>query len=155
MSEHRNYKHTHSRLILSYPVSVGQRLYAGLAMPVITIIVLILLFSVFSAAKPLASPISLMYLVMGLGASFGRLLIAYTLALVIALPLAFIVGRSDRAERILFPIFDVVQSVPVLAFFPVVVWIFIKFNFFDGAAIFLLFMSMLGILFSAWLAGLK
>ena len=52
-------------------------------------------------------------------------------------------------ERIFLPLFDIIQSIPVLAFFPVIILIFVRSNFLDGAAIFIFFLSMLwNIIFS-------
>jgi NitT/TauT family transport system permease protein len=76
-------------------------------------------------------------------ATFTRLLVAFILAVVVALPLAVLVSKSSKAERVLLPLFDIIQSVPVLAFFPVVIVFFIHYNFFEGAAVFVLFLSML------------
>jgi len=53
-------------------------------------------------------------------------LISYVFALVLSVPIALLITKSERTERILLPISDIIQSVPVLAFFPVVVLVFIK-----------------------------
>ena len=50
-------------------------------------------------------------------ATFVRLLVAYALALVIAVPLAILIDYNPRAEEFFLPLFDIIQSVPVLAFF--------------------------------------
>jgi NitT/TauT family transport system permease protein len=60
-----------------------------------------------------------------------------------AIPLAMLVNYNAKAERILLPLFDITQSIPVLAFFPVVIFLFVKYNFFNGAAIFILFLTMM------------
>ena len=77
------------------------------------------------------------------------------LALVVAVPLALLINKNKVSEHIFLPLFDIIESVPVLAFFPLIVLFFIKFNFFNGAAIFVIFLSMLwNIVFSA-VGGLK
>jgi NitT/TauT family transport system permease protein len=57
--------------------------------------------------------------------SLGRMLAAYGGALVFAIVYGVAAGRSKRAERILIPILDVLQSVPVLGFFPAAIYFFI------------------------------
>jgi NitT/TauT family transport system permease protein len=78
-----------------------------------------------------------------LGATLVRLSIAYVLGLLLALPLALLVTYNTWAERIFLPLFDVVQSLPSLAFFPIIIVFFIHYGWFDAAAIFILFLSML------------
>jgi NitT/TauT family transport system permease protein len=53
------------------------------------------------------------------------------------------VTHSAYAERVFLPVFDVIQSVPVLAFFPVIIVLFVHYGLYSGAAIFILFLSML------------
>jgi NitT/TauT family transport system permease protein len=84
-----------------------------------------------------------------------RLLIAYICALVLAIPLALLITKTERFEKILLPIADIVQSIPVLAFFPIAVIAFIKFNALDGAVIFILFLEMLWNLVFSMIGGLK
>jgi NitT/TauT family transport system permease protein len=57
--------------------------------------------------------------------SFSRMLEAYALSLLFAIVYGVAAGRSKKAERILIPILDVLQSVPVLGFFPAAVYFFI------------------------------
>ncbi|MFI5265593.1 MAG: hypothetical protein ACHQT7_02505, partial [Candidatus Levyibacteriota bacterium] len=64
-----------------------------------------------------------------------RLFLAYVIALVISVPLALLITARAKFERILLPVFDILQSIPVLAFFPVVVLAFIRANFLEGAAV--------------------
>jgi len=82
-------------------------------------------------------------------------LISYVFALVLSVPIALLITKSERTERILLPISDIIQSVPVLAFFPVVVLVFIKLNVTEGAVIFILFMAMLWNLVFSMIGGLK
>jgi NitT/TauT family transport system permease protein len=82
-------------------------------------------------------------LLAALGATFGRLLIAYVLALALSLPLALFVTHSPVAQKIFLPLFDVMQSLPVLAFFPVAIIFFVHYKFYYGAAVFIIFLSML------------
>ena len=76
-------------------------------------------------------------------ASMTRLTIAFSLSVVLAIGAACLVTSSRRAESILMPVFDILQSVPVLAFFPAAVVLFARFKFYEGAAMFVLQTAML------------
>jgi NitT/TauT family transport system permease protein len=52
--------------------------------------------------------------------SIGRMLVAYTLSLLFTLPYGYAAARYRRAEPVLLPLLDVLQSVPILSFLPVV-----------------------------------
>ena len=52
--------------------------------------------------------------------SVGRMTAAYTLSLLFTLLYGYAAARSRRAEPILLPLLDVLQSVPILSFLPVV-----------------------------------
>ena len=79
--------------------------------------------------------------------SLTRLAIAYVVALLLALGVGHLAARSALARRAILPTLDVLQSVPILGFFPVAVGVFI--SVFHGsalgveaAAVFLIFTSM-------------
>ena len=55
----------------------------------------------------------------------------------------------------LLPVFDVLESVPVLALFPVFIMIFVRFNFLSGAAVFILFLAMLWNIVFTVVGGIK
>jgi len=52
--------------------------------------------------------------------SIGRMLGAYLLSLIFSLVYGYIAARRKSAERVLMPLLDVLQSVPILSFLPVV-----------------------------------
>jgi len=52
--------------------------------------------------------------------SLGRMTAAYVLSLLFTLVYGYLAARNRRAERVLLPILDVLQSVPILSFLPVV-----------------------------------
>lgn len=81
-------------------------------------------------------------LLAALGASFARLLIAYAISLVLGVALGMLAERGRALESALLPIFDVLESMPVLAFFPVIILLFLRANLLEGAAIFIIFFSM-------------
>lgn len=84
-----------------------------------------------------------------------RLVTAYILAIIIGIPLAMLATKNKKIEEFLLPVFDVLESIPVLVFFPVVIIFFIKMNMLNSAAIFIIFLNMLwNIVFSA-IGGLK
>src|SRR5262245_25613360 len=79
--------------------------------------------------------------------SLVRLAVAYLAAVILALAVGHLAARSPFARRLILPVLDVLQSVPILGFFPVAVGFFIA--VFGGsalgvelAAVFLIFTSM-------------
>src|SRR6185503_8331371 len=79
--------------------------------------------------------------------SLARLAMAYGLAVTLALATGHLAARSRFARRLILPTLDVLQSVPILGFFPAAVTVFI--GLFGGsalgveaAAVFLIFTSM-------------
>lgn len=52
--------------------------------------------------------------------SIGRMFAAYTLSVLFTLLYGYAAARYRRAEPILLPLLDVLQSVPILSFLPVV-----------------------------------
>ncbi len=150
-------RHYHHSFLYSYETSLRKHFFViGLA--AVGIIVLLLLALHFIApSRALISPseLSLTRLIEACFSTFYRLTIAYILALVLAIPFALLITKSPKLERILLPTFDIIQSIPVLAFFPVIVLVFVKVNFFDGAAIFVLFMAMLWNIVFSMVGGLK
>jgi NitT/TauT family transport system permease protein len=75
--------------------------------------------------------------------TFSRMLLAYILSLLISIPLAVGIASTPRVQRIFLPIADVLQSVPVLAFFPVVVVFFTTYHAFELAAVFVILLTMI------------
>jgi NitT/TauT family transport system permease protein len=57
--------------------------------------------------------------------SLVRILAAYALALVFSLPYGYYAAVRPRAGKVLLPILDILQSIPVLGFFPAAVYFFI------------------------------
>jgi NitT/TauT family transport system permease protein len=88
-------------------------------------------------------------------ATLERLLIAYGLAVVVAVPLALLVTAGPFFETIFLPLFDILESIPILAFFPVLILVFIRYDFLNGAAVFILFLAMLWNLVFTLVGGLK
>lgn len=52
--------------------------------------------------------------------SIGRMLAAYTLSLIFSIAYGYLAARGKSTERWLMPVLDILQSVPILSFLPVV-----------------------------------
>ena len=79
--------------------------------------------------------------------SLARLTVAYVIAVTLALATGHLAARSPFARRIILPTLDVLQSVPILGFFPAAVAVFITISGgsalgVEAAAVFLIFTSM-------------
>ncbi len=86
--------------------------------------------------------------------TFLRLCLAYFISLFLALFVVFVVTRNKRIENFLVPIFDILQSVPVLAFFPLIIVVFARLHLPELAAQLVLIIAMFwSVLFGA-LGGL-
>jgi NitT/TauT family transport system permease protein len=149
-------RHYHHHYHFSYTTSKKRHFSSTLIVIAILTIIFVALFNFATPQRSLnlkeLSP-TIIFL-----ASFNtlfRLLISYIFALIFSVPIALLITKNERTERILLPISDIVQSVPILAFFPVVVLVFIKLNTTEGAVIFILFMAMLWNLVFSMIGGLK
>lgn len=156
MEHSRHIRYGHRHLAYSYPVSWWQKVYSIIITPLVAVAVFFLLLKVFSIVPfgPFRE-VSLPVLGLALLETFLRLLVAYGLALLATIPLAVLVNHSPAAERIFLPFFDILESIPVLAFFPVVILFFLRVGFFDGAAVFVLFLAMLWNIVFSVVGGLK
>lgn len=143
--------HHHRHPGYSYPVHIRQRLYGLVIVPLLLVAVAAW---VVQPANSVGG-VSVTQLVAALSVSVLRLIVAYFFAMVLALPLALLINRSTWTERILLPTFDILQSVPVLAFFPVVIIFFVHANFLEGAAVFIVFINMLWNMVFSLVGGLR
>lgn len=94
-------------------------------------------------------------LIAATGWTIFRLMVAYILALVIGVPLAIWTQSNQRVESLLLPVFDVLESVPVLVFFPVVIVSFVRLDLLNTAAVFIIFLNMLWNIVFNVIGGLK
>lgn len=94
-------------------------------------------------------------LALALGASVLRLLISYALALVVGVALGLLAEANPRLENFLLPIYDVMEALPVLAFFPILILFFIDAGFAEGAAIFVIFFTIVWTIAFSTIGGLK
>ena len=76
--------------------------------------------------------------------SFVRMLSAYAMSLGFSLLYGYFAATNRGAERVMIPILDILQSVPILGFFPVAIAVFIGIPYIgiNLASIFLIFTSM-------------
>lgn len=88
-----------------------------------------------------------LYLLECAAASLARMIAAYVVSLVLALLVGVAMARNRLLERLLLPVLDILQSIPILGFFPAALAFFIA--VFPGgvgpemAAIFLIVTSLL------------
>ncbi len=145
------------RLVLRYPVTAWERFYALFLIPVLLILVTALLFKNYASPSLSILPpnASFAYIGMALLHTFVRLCVAYALAMAVSIPLALLVESSPLMERLLLPVFDIIQSVPVLAFFPVAIVFFLRFGLYGWSTVFILFVSMLWNVVFSVVGGLK
>jgi NitT/TauT family transport system permease protein len=155
MSQDSRHVGAHHRHLVSYPHSRGQSLYTLILAPLAALAVVVVLVQTFAGRTVTAEHISFSFLLAALGVTLLRLLIAYLFALALSLPLALLVTWSATAERIFLPIFDIMQSVPVLAFFPVIIVFFVHWGLWSGAAVFILFITMLWNIVFSLVGGLR
>src|SRR6266481_8509268 len=154
MDNRKHIRHSGRHVVFSYPTSLWQRIHAAFA-PFIIIIGFFLLLR-FSFVFPFSpAHISLGAIGGALFATFVRLCIAYGVALILSIPLALLVTINPLMERLLLPVFDIAQSIPVLAFFPVIIVLFIHFGLADIAAIFIIFLSLLWNIVFSLVGGLN
>lgn len=150
-------RHYHHQYHFSYLTSFKRHfLLIGVILAVL-VVVLLLSFRFIAPHKPLINfgQVSAFSLILATGATLLRLLVAYVIALIVAIPLALLATLSPKLERIFLPVFDILQSIPVLAFFPVIVLVFIKFGLFEWSAIFVLVITMVWSMVFSMIGGLK
>jgi NitT/TauT family transport system permease protein len=149
----RYYRYPHYHGVLTHPVSRLHKLLTPLLLPLFIILVLGWIVGVPLLVWPSASAVVPTVLAATF-ATLGRLLVAYLLSVVIAIPLALLITKNDKVEKIFLPIVDILESIPILAFFPIIILLFVKSHFLEGAALFVLTVSMLWSILFALIGGL-
>jgi NitT/TauT family transport system permease protein len=162
-SEERQGKHIHrfhKHVGFSYPASFIQKVYSIILGP-FAVVILLAVLSFFFARTNSAyaihalTPLSLHVLLFALAATLGRLFLAYLVSVFVAVPLAIFITWKPQLETVFLPIFDILESIPILAFFPVIILIFFKYGFFNAAAIFIIFLDMVWNLLFTLIGGIK
>lgn len=138
----------------AHPTSVPLRLGSALALPLGIVVVAGFLAT---GAVAISSPYSMQAatLLSALGASLVRIGVAFALSLLVGIPLGLLAVRNRTIESILLPVFDVLESMPVLAFFPVIIILFLRADFLEGAAVFIIFFSMVWNIAFSIVGGVK
>jgi NitT/TauT family transport system permease protein len=137
----------------AHPTTLTRRLIGGLILPLA-----IVFGASFIATGIVVFPSEALTggaLFAALGASVARLLVAYVFALLLGVPLALLVESNPRVENVLLPVYDVLESLPILAFFPVIILFFIRSDLIEGAAVFIIFYTMLWTIAFSGIGGLK
>jgi len=148
-------KHSRQSHHVFYATTSVERLYSIFIGPLIVIIFIVLVLKFLPLASSHEKLISFSDLFVASGHTLVRLLIAYFFALICALPIALVATYNKFTEKVFLPMFDILESIPVLAFFPIIILFFINMNFLNGAAIFILFLSMLWNIVFTVVGGLK
>jgi NitT/TauT family transport system permease protein len=88
----------------------------------------------------------LLSLILDTSMSWLRMLIALFFSIIVGLAVGIWANSSPTAEKILLPLFDILQTLPILAFFPFVIYIVVAtlpgYIGINAAVIFLIFTSM-------------
>ncbi len=92
--------------------------------------------------------------------SFGRMFAAYIVSIAVAYSVGYVLYKNKMLEKLLFPFIDILQSVPILTFFPIALYIFIHYLPHwvgpEVAVVFLIFTSMVwNIIFGVYEAFLS
>jgi NitT/TauT family transport system permease protein len=137
--------------------SLSERLATHILVPILLVcLASLILTSAFLAPFSLGSIFHVAGgLLLALVSSFARLFLSYALCLLIGIPLALFAEQNRHAESFLLPLYDVLESIPIIAFFPVIIIFFVRSNFLEGAAIFMLFFSMIWSVIFNTIGGLK
>jgi NitT/TauT family transport system permease protein len=137
----RRYRH---RLHILYQTTPGHHL---VSIGIVVLLAFVISVSAFHFAYPRNSfdinQISIGDILTATANTFHRMFLSYIASLAFAVPLALLIASTPLSQRILLPIADILQSIPVLAFFPAVVVFFTVYHQFELAAVFVIFMSML------------
>ena len=90
------------------------------------------------------SPLTLIQIILALSISWIRMTIALGLSIFFSIIVGVLAAINDYAEKIIIPALDILQSIPILSFFPLALYAFMGLHPLIGpeiAAIFLIFTS--------------
>jgi len=151
-----SFTHYSHRTRRAHKVSLLERLSLWLVIPVVLIGLSIGAVELSGAriGGEFFGNVPIVYIGEAFLSSLGRLFVSYLFSLVIGVFLALLVLRSHVWERVLIPVYDVLESVPVLVFFPVIVLFFIHYDFLNVAAIFIIILTMVWNIVFAVIGGL-
>ena len=79
--------------------------------------------------------------------SWSRMFIALGISVIVSIILGIYIATSRKAEKLLLPVIDIFQTLPILAFFPIVIYVFVGYLpgyiGINAAVIFLIITSMI------------
>lgn len=149
-------RHYHHHFHFSYTTSLKRHFISTIGVLVFLIILIIIVYHSLAPSRPIPlDHISFGEILFASVFTLYRLSIAYFFSIIVSIPLALLITSSPSLEKYLLPIVDILQSVPVLAFFPLIVLGFVNIGLFEGAAIFILFLGMMWNLVFSMIGGLK
>jgi len=119
------------------------------------IAIVVAVYTVFSGRILPSVQTQIAQIPFAVGASILRLLAAYILCLAIALPLAILMARGNRARRVGLPIVEVIASFPATALFPVIIFELVPVLTAEGASVLMLMTGMIWYLFFNLLSGIR
>lgn len=145
----------HGHISYSFAASNQQRLYSFVIVPILLIIAAFFALAWFGDNGIAQQPdINFRMVALALLLTSARLFLAYLIACLLALPIALLIVSRPWVEKLLLPLFDILESVPVLAFFPVIIITFIHYGLDNWAAIFILVITMTWSLVFSLVSGL-
>ena len=136
-------------------MTLGERMHSAFTPFILTLVLFGVLGFVSFFPFAVGSAVPPAEIAGALAVTFMRLCAAYALALAVAVPLALLATRNAFFEAALLPVFDIAQSIPILAFFPLIVAVFLQFGFAGAAAIFVIFINMLWNIVFSLVAGIR
>jgi len=148
-------KHVHHHGLLVYPKSLHERFYVSIIVPLAIAVGIGVFVRYLPSSYADGGGITFGTIVMATVVTMLRILGAYLLSLVVAIPLALAAAYNRTLEAILLPLFDVFESIPNLAIFPLILVVFLQTQWLDGAAITILFLNMVWNIVFALVGGLK
>jgi len=124
-------------------------------LPFFLVLISVFVSAKFFAFKGIIGVGDASLLLKAVGASFLRLFIAYIISLVFGVALALLAISSRKVESILLPVFDILESVPILVFFPVIILFCVSYGFLNAAAVLIISLNMIWNIVFACIGGLR
>lgn len=146
--------HAHHVARVSYPVSFLHRFYVLVIAPLFVFGLVYLAVRLFPGSGT-GDVVTFSTIIAACGATLLRLMVAYAISALFAIPLALLVERNRIFEAILLPLFDVFESIPNLAVLPILIIFFLYVHFLEGAAIMILSLTMVWNIVFALVGGLQ
>lgn len=140
---------------LHYPGPSRERFFALFATPLIIFAFTYFLVALYAPSISLERLVDWGNILAATAATSLRIGIAYLVALAAAIPLALLAARSRTFEAVFLPIYDVFESIPNLAVYPVLILFFLHLGFVEGAAIAILALNMVWNLVFALVGGIE